>query len=321
MIENNISRRKVLELAAAGLFATSIAAINDSVTVKAVKDVANWTADSSTGTGLLLPEQDFGPGLANKLISPNGVGPYEGKYTVIVPGLVVPEYTKETPLIARKPDWSEDFLREPKALTTIPVTKPLVALTIDDGFIDKENKRPMIRYEMLSMLSYLGVTATFCMLGDRVLDADRKFIMAASASGLIEWGNHTWRHHDLRNNSEPELIEDIMRLERLLNEYGQTTLPYLRPPGGGFSPWTMRIGADLSFKHVMWEAEGDTGNLSNQALLDHYVSQITAGGIILMHFSPSTVDFLLPALVKALRAKGLEPTALSNVIANSDLKS
>ena len=98
--------------------------------------------------------------------------------------------------------------------------------------------------------------------------------------------------------------------EAFLNKFGQTTLPFHRPPGGSYSEWTMQVAASLKLRTFNWSASADWSTTTD-------VRTLRPGDIVLTHYrDESAAQF--PGWIDAVRAQGLEPTALSNVYAAAE---
>ena len=240
---------------------------------------------------------------------------FKAKYFLTVPEIangeiqpLKPEYVRSTPYIATKPEWSIEFLNKDTApVTRVQTTKPLIAITIDDGFA-KDSLRSILNTAIRKEITY-----TDFMKGlQREMYPD--FVQEMIDSLRTELGSHTELHRDGRNGPIPgipptraQLTEDITAPERFMNTFGQTTRPYLRPPGGAYSEWTLAVSADAGFRSINWSASADYGTTTD-------VRSLVPGDIVLMHYrDESAAQF--PEWIDAVRAQGLEPTALSNLFA------
>lgn len=234
-------------------------------------------------------------------------------YTVTTPmlasGELIPkaiEYQKETKYITKKPDWSEDFLRTNREpVTRITTNQPLIGLTIDDGFFARD--------KILNIAIAKEITFTDFMKGE-VRQLYPEYIKRMIDSQRVEFGTHTQVHRDERNSpvagvppTRELLTEDIMAPERYLNTFGQTVLPYHRPPGGDTSPWTLDVASSLGLRTINWAASADAGTTTN-------VRSLRPGDIVLMHYRDDTAA-QFAGWINEVRAQGLEPTALSNLFA------
>jgi peptidoglycan/xylan/chitin deacetylase (PgdA/CDA1 family) len=267
--------------------------------------------------GFSLPDNGLyvGPDLLEQIKAGLRPGLTTQKYAVFLPeiagGDVIPEaikqeFRKETKYIARKPDFTVESLSHlKKPLTLISTNAPLIGIGIDDGFDEGSIK------EILRVTKKYGITYTDFMKG-----LQRKkfpnYIKEMINSELVEFGNHTETHRDQRNASVPgrrpkweEFGEDLNAAEFYLNEFGQTSRPYLRPPGGAADEYTTEWNEQMGWLPITWNA-----NIEDMPL------NLQPGSIILAHYRPGTAA-VYEKWVNAILARGLIPTAISNVVANA----
>lgn len=226
------------------------------------------------------------------------------------------EPKKETKYIARKPELTYKQMlkltinpdtKKPEPLKVIPTDAPLVALTIDDGF-DKDAIKTLF-----AICKRKGITYTDFMKGQqREMFPD--MVRMLSDSEIVEFGNHTQTHRDQRNSPVPGVAptwdvfkEDLFVAEDwLVENLNQTTLPYVRPPGGAFSEYTTDWNEQMGFLPLNWNG-----------IIEDMPLNIPRGSIILAHYRQSTVD-VFEKWIDAITARGLYPTAVSNLIAHAN---
>lgn len=249
-------------------------------------------------------------------------------YKLYVPGLAVANYPNVTdgwdvrvlpmmasgeipPLEPERPKWPKEVLQNP--VFQGPSDRPLVALTIDDGYFN--------RNEILDTIIREDVSATFLIIGS-VMDSDPAFIKRAQESGRITWGNHTYTHGDLTRKNAGEIESELSRTEATLKKIvGATTIPFMRPPGGARSSMSITAAANLGFRTFLWNVSGDAGTQwtpsDPQALVNYYMGLLDRqanpwGSIILTHFRPAT-SAALPIMIREIRRRGMEPVSLDRL--------
>jgi peptidoglycan/xylan/chitin deacetylase (PgdA/CDA1 family) len=184
-----------------------------------------------------------------------------------------------------------------------------LALTFDDG------PGPYTQ-QLVAELNRLHVHATFFAIGEE----ERYF----SAGTLLELhsgdvvGDHTETHpmmaslsaHDQRE----ELVEQIARIELL----GGPRPRLFRPPYGSFNATTFRLLHQLHLLMVLWSTDTSDYTLPGvQAIVQSALAGAHPGAIILMHDAGgdrSETIAALPAIVKGLRKKGLEPVTIPRLM-------
>jgi peptidoglycan/xylan/chitin deacetylase (PgdA/CDA1 family) len=102
------------------------------------------------------------------------------------------------------------------------------ALTFDDGPYKFDN-------DLLDLLKKYNVKATFFINGDNVLDITTKqgeeIIKRMDKEGHII-GNHTWKHVNLKEATESEIIEQMTKVENVLMKYIGKKPAFMRLPYG-----------------------------------------------------------------------------------------
>ena len=211
----------------------------------------------------------------------------------------------------KRPEWTHEVLLNP--VFKGPSDRPLVALTVDDGYFNRE--------EILKSIIDQDVSATFLIVGS-IMDQDPDFVRKANDSGRITWGNHTYTHADLSQKSTSFIQSELSRTEESLKRIcGATTIPFMRPPGGARSNSSITAAANSGFRTFLWNVSGDAGTQwtpSNpKALIDYYMGLLDSqknpwGSIILTHFRPATA-VALPGIIKGIRERGMEPVSLDRL--------
>ncbi|MCS7295614.1 MAG: polysaccharide deacetylase family protein [Chloroflexota bacterium] len=210
-----------------------------------------------------------------------------------------------TPSPPPRPSWDPNTLAS--ILRAGPGDRPVVALTIDDGWSARD--------EVLSVLKDLRVRATFFLAG-RAIAGDPGFIARALDAGM-ELANHTWDHYILTDKSFEYVQNDILQLEQFVRDAapGATTLPYMRPSGGAVNETVVAAAASVGYRVVLWSSSCGDGSQSTtpEQMVANVLASARPGAIILTHFGPR-LQAALPAMVEGLRGLGLEPVTLSEVL-------
>lgn len=197
------------------------------------------------------------------------------------------------------------FLGRP--LKRAPFATRKVALTLDDG--PSRNTA-----EVLSIFERLNARCTFFFVGGRVRGY-RSVAKQAYETGF-EIGNHTWDHQEIH---ETPLAFDLKEIDRCQAELVEVTgheAVFVRPPTGHWDDATLRATGERGMVLALWSLHGqDTGPGTHARTITSGVLRSARGGdVILLHeTNPETVK-ALPAIIEGLRAKGLEPVTLSELL-------
>ncbi len=194
-------------------------------------------------------------------------------------------------------------------VTRVETVDSVVALTFDDGPI------PVYTDSVLTVLSDLGVPATFFMVGKGMRDhpAIARRVLAAGH----EIGNHSYTHRRLMLMSPGAIRREIEDTDALIRNSGFEGEIYVRPPYG-----KRLLGLPLFLqKHdrpvLLWSLEPDTYHQDANGVVDFVSERAHPGAIILLHVEiPSRVENrrALPRIVEELRAKGYRFVTLSDLM-------
>jgi peptidoglycan/xylan/chitin deacetylase (PgdA/CDA1 family) len=200
-----------------------------------------------------------------------------------------------------------------------PRTLPQVALTFDDGPDEEVTPR------VLDMLGAHDARATFFMIGKHLERA--MSIGARAVAEGHELGNHSWAHAYLQNfYSVPALLADIERTETLIQRLTtRSIVPLYRAPVGLKSPRLARAAHARALDIVAWSVHSrDTIDPNPKSVAERVLSKIRPGDIVLMHDGHQNAGAQrrsgaesLPLVLQGLRARGLRPVTVSELIHGS----
>jgi peptidoglycan/xylan/chitin deacetylase (PgdA/CDA1 family) len=196
-------------------------------------------------------------------------------------------------------------------LESVPVSKPVVALTMDLG-------ETATRASTQAILDYLAahhLRCTFFVTGWFV----RTFpdLLAEIAKQGDDLGNHTDTHPHCTHVSAARLRRELTTVETLLAGQRLAIAPpkYWRPPYGEYNGEVLQTAAGLGYRTVMWSATSVDYNTTGDA--HHEAARILKrtgpGGIILCHTGPVSAK-VIPLVVNELLKKGYTFTTLEGLV-------
>ena len=191
---------------------------------------------------------------------------------------------------------SNSFYGETITSVQVPNGKKLVALTFDDG------PYPPYTQKLLAVLEKKQVKATFFMVGNNAVKNSEVVTLVTSKGHEVAL--HAEEHKDFLKLNEQELVGNILRGKKLLEELIGKPVKYLRPPHG-FRDWAvMEAASDAGLKVVNWSViPRDWTNPGAQEIADRVCKNVAPGAIVLLH------DGDAPAQT-ASREQTVEATAL-----------
>jgi peptidoglycan-N-acetylglucosamine deacetylase len=202
-------------------------------------------------------------------------------------------------------------------LNRLPTQQRVVALTFDAGA--GNGGVPKI----LAALENAGVPATFFMTG-RFAEIFPALARRIGAGYPI--GNHTFDHQNLIGLDPAAVQQEIVHAQAAIaNIAGRAPIRLFRFPYGSSSPATLRIVNNLGYTAVGWTVdtlgwEGKAGGQSVRSVIDHVLTELQPGEIVLMHVGAnpndgSTLDAdALSTIIDRTRARGYGFVTLSGLL-------
>jgi peptidoglycan-N-acetylglucosamine deacetylase len=182
-----------------------------------------------------------------------------------------------------------------------------IALTFDDG-----PDRMTVRY--LDILARLGVRATFFLVGENVARAPD--LASEYLRRGHEVGGHGWSHEPFSTMTNERLAEELERTDALLPSPPSGARRLVRPPRGELSLRALVRIAAAGYTTVMWSVDSDDSRTRDPRAIERRMApgNVLPGDIVLLHeLQPWTLD-ALPSVIGALRARGLEPVTVSELM-------
>jgi peptidoglycan/xylan/chitin deacetylase (PgdA/CDA1 family) len=201
--------------------------------------------------------------------------------------------------------------REPIVVRRIRTGKPVVAITVDDGYGPSESSR------MIRAAREAGATLTFCFnaVNQSMWSASwREELRRAVTDGVIEMCSHGYSHRTSRSSSESFGYSDLTRNITWDRIGGAATGPFYRPPYGDYGPGLRAAARRAGYPYVvMWDVDtNDWRGPSAATITQRAVGGARKGSIILMHTKPNSAA-AMPDILRGLKRKGLQPVGLGEL--------
>ena len=180
-----------------------------------------------------------------------------------------------------------------KGKRTIDLSKPMVALTFDDG--PNGTATPKI----LDTLEKYNVVATFFDLGS-CMKAYPKITQREEAIGC-EVASHTYAHANLNTLSAKQIKDDIAKAEKVYKQTLGHKPSLVRPPYGNANA---TVKANIKYPLINWDVDSLDWKLRNKTKIMKEIRKTKNfdGRIILLHSihkpTAETVEILVPELLK-----------------------
>jgi peptidoglycan/xylan/chitin deacetylase (PgdA/CDA1 family) len=213
-------------------------------------------------------------------------------------------------------------------LRQIATDEARVALTFDMG------GRLTPALAIMERLIVDRVCATIFPTGDAAVTATGAAVLdlVRAHPELFEVGNHTRDHCNLRDGGPSGcpttpptatfIGAQLSTAETIIVERsGRTTKPYWRPPYGAYDTRVRTAATAAGYPTtVMWHVDTidwrpiSDGGPSASAIAAKVVTGAGRGSIVLMHLGGYHTLDALPSMVLRLRAGGLAPSAISDIL-------
>ncbi len=189
----------------------------------------------------------------------------------------------------------------------IDPTKPMIALTFDDGPSEYTTR-------ILKVLAKYDARATFCVIGKNVeLYRD---VIVRIVSGGNEIACHTWSHPKLTEQSAATIRSQITRTNDLVREItGGYEIRVLRPPYGSHNKTVRSICADLGMIIAHWEVDTkDWNNRNTSTTYKNIMKGAANGTIVLCHDIYSTTAAAAEKAIPELISRGYQLVTVSELM-------
>lgn len=185
----------------------------------------------------------------------------------------------------------------------IDPTKPMVALTFDDGPGGESTIR------ILDALKKYNAHATFFVVGSNI-DKYADIIKREAAEGS-EVGNHTNSHAQLTKLDTNGILSEVNGVkEKVMQLTGQKVVP-IRPPYGAVDDNVM---ATITDPVILWSIDTlDWKTRDAQSTIQNIQSSVYDGAIILMHDIYSTTADAAVNIIDWLHSQGYQMVTVSEL--------
>jgi peptidoglycan/xylan/chitin deacetylase (PgdA/CDA1 family) len=251
---------------------------------------------------------------------------------VLIPGVVVDPQTlpDQTPLPASPRPGQTAAPGQPAPVTPAPGAGAIVtshgsrdrrqvALTFDmGGRLDPalDIMGWLAEHDVHATIFPTGKAGTETVIGRQAVQ------LAAGRPDLFELANHSWDHPTFTELDAAAIADQLNRTESGMGALaGATTKPWFRPPFGAWDEDVRKAVGGAGWAYlVMWDVDTIDwrptveGGPTARDIEAKVLSRVEGGSIVLMHLGGWNTLEALPAIIDGLRAKGLEPVTLSELL-------
>lgn len=196
----------------------------------------------------------------------------------------------------------------PDVLWFAPTTRPIIALTFDDG------PHALYTPQVLEILRSRQVKATFFLMGSNALKHPELVARIRRDGHLI--GNHLFVDRSALVMSAREVEEALLTTEAVVGLQG--ACKWLRPPSGFFRPSLLGIARKHHYRVVLGSAyASDPRRPPTRYIVWAMTKMIRPGAILVFHDAGgdrSHTVAALPAIIDDARARGYRLATLDELV-------
>ena len=199
-----------------------------------------------------------------------------------------------------------DVTVEEQQENIIDITKPMVALTFDDGPSAHTQR-------LLNILQKYGGKGTFFVLGS-TLDSNQETLKRIADDGH-EIGNHSWSHSSFVEISSAEVRNEITKTRNKIYDISGVDSTLVRPPHGACNERIQNIGKELGVAFINWSVDTlDWKTKNANAVYNEIMKDAADGHIILCHDLHKTTVDAMERAIPALIEKGYQLVTVSELL-------
>ncbi len=196
-------------------------------------------------------------------------------------------------------------ITEPVTTGEIDPTKPMIALTFDDG-------PSQYTWSIVSTLSQYNAKGTFFLVGNRI--ATHKSAIDFTIANGNQIASHGFSHLNLVKLTDEETLEQIQKVDSLLLQQHNYTATLFRVPYGERDNRVLNILKEQGKPVIGWSVDPRDWEVQDKdEIVKHVLRKAKDGDIILMHDLYKPTADAVAELVPALQAKGYQLVTVSEL--------
>ncbi len=188
----------------------------------------------------------------------------------------------------------------------VDLTKPMIALTFDDGPSGHTDR-------LLDIFKEHGGKGTFFLVGGHI-DYRPDTVKRITAEGH-EIGGHSIDHKELTRLSSAEIVDQLSWTRDKMYEVTGVDSYIVRPPYGSYNDEVKRIAAGLGIVFVNWSVDTLDWKFRNaETVHDKIVDSAYDGAVILCHDIHKTTVDAMETVIPTLIEKGYQLVTVSELL-------
>lgn len=249
--------------------------------------------------------QAYGPGSQQVAPLPEGNQTQQQGTTNVLPPLPTQgDQTDQNPPAQENLPVQENLPIQSNGRVIDP-TKPMVALTFDDG------PQTSVGNQIMDVAAKYGAKVTFYLVGDRIPSRAAE-VQRMVAEGH-EVGNHSLNHKILTKVSAAEVVKQVEGCNDVIQQYTGTRPATMRLPGGGKNATVL---ANINQPIILWNIDTLDWKTKNTAsVVSSVLNNVKDGDVVLMHELYSSTGNAVDIIIPELAARGFQMVTVSELAA------
>ncbi len=191
----------------------------------------------------------------------------------------------------------------PAGIRALDPSKPMIALTYDDGPYAPVGNR------IMDVMNQYGGKCTFFMVGNRVPSYSTE-VQRMAREGF-EVANHTQDHPNLKKLGASQIHAQVNACNDIIQSVSGVRPTLMRLPGGNKNNTVL---SSTGMPMIMWNIDTNDWKTKNaQSTVNAVLGKVKDGDIILMHELYSSTAAATETLVPALTAQGFQLVTVSEL--------
>jgi len=175
-----------------------------------------------------------------------------------------------------------------------------IYLTFDEGY---ENGYTS---QILDVLRENSVKGIFFITGD-YLESSEALVRRMVEEGH-EIGNHTYNHPSIPLCSKEKIEEELLSLDRSLQNKFSVNMRFLRPPKGEYNEYSLSVTREMSYINLFWSFAYEDWDENKQRGTDYaykkVIENLHNGAVLLLHAVSKDNANALDSIIKGAKEAG-----------------
>ena len=189
--------------------------------------------------------------------------------------------------------------------STVDASKPMVALTFDDGPGKYEDR-------ILAAFQKYGGKGTFFFVGNQAEKYPNVVKRVAEAGHEV--ANHSYKHENLPKLSQAGATQSLAKTNEILRRLSGQSISLVRPPYGATSSSVKAALQNQGQASILWSIDTlDWKTRNAKSSINIVLQQVKDGDVILMHSLYAQSAEAAEALIPALQERGYQLVTVSEL--------